>query len=179
MGFPDALEILLKHEGGFVNHPKDPGGATNLGVTKRVWERWIGRRVSVQEIKDLTPERVAPLYKKRYWDKVHADELPWGLALQVFDFGVNAGPRRAIRTLQKTVGTLADGLYGPMTRKAIDKYVNENGLAVTITEFASNRMKFYKSLKTYTTFGRGWSRRTHEVRNTGLEWVETNAKKTC
>lgn len=171
MGFPSALEILLKHEGGYVNHPKDPGGMTNLGVTRRVWERWVGRRVGEKEMRNLTAEQVAPLYKKRYWDAVKADELPWGLALQVFDFGVNAGPRRAVQTLQRSVGTVADGVYGPLTRKAIKNYIDRHGLVKLIEVYASNRIRYYRSLKTFRVFGRGWTRRTQEVMEVGRDWA--------
>ena len=73
--FDECLKMLLYHEGGFVNHPKDPGGITNLGVTKRVWEDWKGTEVSEQDMRDLTPEDVAPLYKKRYWDKCKCSDL--------------------------------------------------------------------------------------------------------
>jgi len=174
MNFEAALKELLKHEGGFVNHPKDPGGMTNLGVTRRVWERWVGRRVGEQEMRSLTPEKVAPLYKQRYWDKVHAYELPPALALQVFDFGVNAGPRRAIQTLQKSVGTLADGLFGPMTRRAVNKYIDQYGLVKLVEVYASHRMRFYMSLKTFRYFGKGWSRRVDEVLKLGRKWAQSN-----
>ena len=91
--FDHCLEIILHHEGGYVNHPKDPGGETNLGVTKRVYEEHGGTK----DMKDLTFEDVAPIYKKSYWDRVKGDELPAGLDLCVFDFGVNAGTGRAVK----------------------------------------------------------------------------------
>ena len=99
--FDHCLEIILHHEGGYVNHPKDPGGETNLGVTKRVYEEHGGTK----DMKDLTFEDVAPIYKKSYWDRVKGDELPAGLDLCVFDFGVNAGTGRAAKYLQNLVGT--------------------------------------------------------------------------
>jgi lysozyme family protein len=102
--FDDALKAILKHEGGFVNHPKDPGGMTNLGVTKKVWEAWVGHAVDEKEMRALTPEVVGPMYKKKYWDAVKADEMPDGLDYLMFDFAVNAGPRRAIKTMQKAYG---------------------------------------------------------------------------
>ena len=95
--YNECLKIILMHEGGYVNHPKDPGGETNLGVTKRVYEEWGGTK----EMKDLTVEDVEPIYKKNYWDKIKGDDLPDGLDLCVFDFGVNAGPGRAAKFLQK------------------------------------------------------------------------------
>jgi lysozyme family protein len=79
--FDDALKAILKHEGGYVNHPKDPGGMTNLGVTKKVWEAWVGKAVDEKEMRALTPEVVGPMYKKKYWDAVKADEMPDGLGL--------------------------------------------------------------------------------------------------
>jgi lysozyme family protein len=78
-----SLEKILHHEGGYVNHPKDPGGETNLGVTKRVYEEWGGTK----DMKDLLVEDVNPIYKKNYWDKCKCDDLPNGLDLCVFDFG--------------------------------------------------------------------------------------------
>ena len=88
-----CLKLILHHEGGYVNHPKDPGGETNLGVTKRVYEEWGGTK----DMKDLTVEDVSPIYKKNYWDRIKGDELPSGLDLCVFDFGVNAGTGRAAK----------------------------------------------------------------------------------
>ncbi len=117
--FDAALKAVLKHEGGYVNHPKDPGGMTNLGVTKRVWEAWVKKAVGEKEMRALTPAMVAPLYKKQYWDAVKADELPTGLDYLMFDFAVNAGPGRAIQTMQKALGTKPDGVIGPKTLQAL------------------------------------------------------------
>ena len=100
--YDTCLEMILHHEGGYVNHPKDPGGETNLGVTKRVWEEHGGEK----DMKDLTVEDVAPIYKKSYWDRVKGDDLPDGLDLCVFDFGVNAGTGRAAKYLQSMIGTV-------------------------------------------------------------------------
>ena len=81
----DCLSHILKSEGGYVNHPQDPGGETNLGVTRRVWQDWVKREVADGEMRTLTPEMVSPLYKARYWDAVKGDDLPSGLDLCVFD----------------------------------------------------------------------------------------------
>lgn len=169
--FKHALKELLKHEGGYVNHPRDPGGMTNLGVTRRVWERWVGRDVGEREMRSLTSEDVAPLYYQKYWLKVKADKLPPGLALQVFDFGVNAGPRRAIRYLQLVVGTIQDGLFGPMTMKAVQKYLEVYGEKKAINRYAAARLSYYRKLRTFSVFGRGWTRRTKDVQKKGLEWA--------
>ena len=110
-----ACECLLKHEGGFVNHPKDPGGMTNLGVTKAVYDKWIGRESTEQEMRDLTPDDVAPIYKKNYWDKVRGDDLPSGVDWCAFDWAVNSGSGRPAKAIQRAVGAKQDGAIGPMT----------------------------------------------------------------
>ena len=157
--YTKCLETILHHEGGYVNHPKDPGGETNLGVTKRVYEEWGGDKA----MKDLFVEDVAPIYKKNYWDKLKGDNLPDGLDLCVFDFGVNAGPGRSAKYLQKMIGTVADGGIGPNTLKKVDEYVDKHGLANTIANFQEARQGYYERLKTFETFGRGWTRRVVET----------------
>jgi lysozyme family protein len=160
-----CLEMILHHEGGYVNHPKDPGGETNLGVTKRVYEEHGGTK----DMKDLTVEDVSPIYKKSYWDRVKGDQLPAGLDLCVFDFGVNAGTGRAAKYLQTLIGTVADGGIGPNTLKAVEAYVEEHGLADTITNYQAERQKYYESLSTFETFGRGWTRRVEETTKSAME----------
>ena len=154
-----CLVMILHHEGGYVNHPKDPCGETNLGVTKRVYEEHGGEK----DMKDLTVEDVAPIYKKSYWDRVKGDELPSGLDRCVFDFGVNAGTGRAAKYLQNMVGATADGAIGPATLRAVNAYVQVEGLASAIDTYQSDRQKYYESLSTFETFGRGWSRRVVET----------------
>ena len=157
--YDKCLETILHHEGGYVNHPKDPGGETNLGVTKRVYEEHGGTK----DMKDLTVEDVAPIYKKGYWDKMKGDELPSGLDLCVFDFGVNAGPGRSAKYLQKMIGTVADGGIGPNTLKAVEAYVSEHGIEKSIDNFQEARQSYYQLLGTFDTFGRGWTRRVTET----------------
>ena len=157
--YQKCLETILHHEGGYVNHPKDPGGETNLGVTKRVYEEWGGTK----DMKDLLVEDVAPIYKKNYWDKLKGDNLPSGLDLCVFDFGVNAGPGRAAKYFQSMIGTTPDGGIGPMTLKALDIYSGAHGLVETIEEYQKRRQEYYEKLSTFATFGRGWTRRVNET----------------
>jgi lysozyme family protein len=166
--FKKCLEIILHHEGGYVNHPKDPGGETNLGVTKRVYEEWGGTK----DMKDLTVDDVAPIYKKNYWDKMKGDELPAGLDLCVFDFGVNAGPGRAAKYLQTMIGTTPDGGIGPMTLQALANYVEEQGgVDEVIKDYQKERQKYYESLSTFSTFGKGWTRRVNETTETALKMI--------
>ena len=94
--FERCLQHTLKEEGGFVNNPKDPGGMTNLGVTKRTYEQYVGHPVDEETMRGLTPEMVAPLYKKMYWDVVKGDQLPDGVDYCVFDVAVNSGPTKAV-----------------------------------------------------------------------------------
>ena len=109
--FDECLKMLLHHEGGYVNHPKDPGGETNLGVTKRVYEKWGGTK----DMKDLTVEDVAPIYKKNYWNRCKCDDLESGVDWVVFDWAVNSGTGRSAKAIQKICGASQDGAIGPKT----------------------------------------------------------------
>ena len=166
--FDHCLKMLLKHEGGFVNHPKDPGGMTNLGVTKKVYEAWLGREVNEQEMRDLTPDDVAPIYKKNYWDKVRGDDLPSGVDWCAFDWAVNSGAGRPAKAIQRAVGATQDGAIGPMTLRAVaDKVPSE-----IIEQVYHTRQRFYERLKTFETFGKGWTRRNKETLETALEMAD-------
>lgn len=168
--FEKCLEKLLVHEGGYVNHPSDPGGMTNLGVTARVWEEWVGHPVDEKQMRALTPETVAPLYKKKYWDACHADDLVPGLDYCVFDVAVNSGPGRAIKFLQSVVGATPDGGYGSITASLVKK-AQEEDAARLISVYCAKRLEFLQSLKTFETFGKGWSRRVAEVKEEALKML--------
>ena len=165
--YDKCLEAILHHEGGYVNHPKDPGGETNLGVTKRVYEEWGGTK----DMKALTVQDVAPIYKKNYWDKIKADLLPSGLDLCVFDFGVNAGPGRAAKYLQGQIGTMPDGGIGPNTLAKLDEYLQFTGVEKAIKTYQDSRQDYYEQLSTFDTFGRGWTRRVQETTKMALEMI--------
>ena len=163
--FEAALKAILHHEGGYVNHPADPGGMTNLGVTKRVWEEWVGHEVDEKAMRNLTPEIVGPMYKVKYWDKIKGDELPTGVDYVVFDAAVNSGPGRAAKWLQACVGVEPDGGIGPKTLAAVNAF-DTNQL---IEDYAKRRLSFLMDLPTWNTFGKGWGRRVAEVQKTGLD----------
>jgi lysozyme family protein len=171
--FEKCLALMLAHEGGFVNHPQDPGGMTNLGVTKRVWEEWTGHEVDEKQMRALTPELVAPLYKRKYWDAVRADDLVSGVDYAVFDVAVNSGAGRAIKFLQSCVGVTADGGFGPRTLAAVK--VAEQDPARLIELYCAKRLEFLQSLRTFETFGKGWSRRVAEVKTVALEMAQGTA----
>ena len=151
--FKECLDLVLKSEGGWVNHPSDPGGETNLGVTKRVWEEWVGH--PLESLKKLTKDDVAPLYEQKYWRPCYGEVLPRGLDFIVFSMGVNAGPGRAVKLLQQSVGCLPDGVIGPTTRGLI----RDSNITTLIAKFSETRREYYRALKTFPIFGKGWLNR--------------------
>ena len=157
--FDDALRKLLAHEGGFVNHPADPGGMTNLGVTRKVWEEFTGKASSEAEMRALTPATVGPLYKTRYWDAVKGDELPAGVDYCVFDAAVNSGARQASKWLQRAVSVGDDGAIGKVTIAAVASFP----AADVVNRFNAQRLIFLHGLPAFATFGKGWTRRVNEV----------------
>ena len=168
VNFDYCLSHVLKSEGGYVNHPSDPGGRTNRGVTQAVWESWTGRKVTEAEMRALSDEDVAPLYRQMYWNAIRGDDLPSGVDLAVFDFSVNSGVARAARFLQGQVGVSQDGKIGPMTLRAVSS-VNPESLIKT---YCAARQSFLESLKTFPVFGKGWTRRVSKVREDSLGLVE-------
>lgn len=165
--FEQCLALVLKHEGGYVNNPRDPGGRTNLGVTQKVWEEWVGHPVDEAAMKALGPQDVAPLYKKNYWDKIKGDQLPAGVDYACFDLAVNSGVGRAAKILQKAVGVNPDGAIGPATMDAVASSDARN----LATEICDLRLAFLQSLPTFDTFGKGWTRRVQEVEKTAFDMV--------
>lgn len=159
--FPASLALVLKAEGGFVNHPRDPGGMTNLGVTRNVWKEWVRHEVDEAEMRSLTPELVAPLYKARYWDACKCDDLPRGVDYAVFDSAVNMGPFRAAKLLQAALGVTADGVIGRATIAA----ATAADPVELLEAFSQGKEAFYQSLATFQTFGKGWLNRVTHVQD--------------
>lgn len=157
--FAAALDAVLRHEGGYVDHPADPGGATNLGVTRATLARWRGRAVSRAEVRGLTRAEAARIYRALYWDEVAGDALPAGLDFAVFDYCVNSGPRRAARALQAVAGVRTDGHIGPITLAV----VNARRTPGLICAYCRKRLSFLERLRAFSVFGRGWRRRVRET----------------
>ena len=111
--FDKCMEMLLHHEGGFVNHPSDPGGMTNLGVTKKTWDEFYGDDIDEEQMRNITVDDIKPIYKTMYWDRCRCGDLPSGVDWAVFDWAVNSGPGRAAKALQRAVGAYEDGAAGP------------------------------------------------------------------
>lgn len=151
MNFDTAFDRLIGHEGGYSNHPDDPGGETMWGVTIAV-ARANGY---AGPMRDLPRDTAKTIYRAQYWDKVKADSMPFPVAFQVFDAAVNHGPGQAAKLLQRTVGVADDGIIGPKTLAA----VAARGAAAILLAFNAEREQFYTDLKTWPSFGKGWSRR--------------------
>jgi len=165
-----AIRKILVHEGGYVNHPSDPGGATNKGITLATFRRYIKPSGTIADLKALTTEQAVVVYKRQYWDAVMADSLPAGVDYAVADFAVNSGPSRAAKYLQAVVGAAQDGKIGPATLAA----VNAADPVAVINKLCDNRLAFMKRIqggKLWVTFGRGWQRRVDEVRSVSLQWA--------
>jgi lysozyme family protein len=164
----DCFAMVIKSEGGFVNNPKDPGGMTNLGVTRSVWQAYLKRDVTEAEMRALTPELVKPFYKAYYWDRIKGDSLPDGVDYAAYDLAVNSGPHRAAQYLQQIAGVTADGMIGPKSLEAIQSCDAKE----TADAICDMRLDFLKGLSTFSTFGKGWSRRVAEVKAKAISMAD-------
>jgi lysozyme family protein len=166
--FGKALKAVLVHEGGYVNHPKDPGGATNLGITQKVYDAWrVGRNLQPRSVKQIDKAETEAIYRKQYWDAIQGDELPAGVDYVVFDYAVNSGPSRAVKGLQKALKGYTgpiDGVLGVRTLRRVKEDDNNDAL---IDRICDGRMAFLKQLNTWSVFGAGWSKRVKGVRAMG------------
>ena len=162
--FGQAVALVLQHEGGFVQHPRDPGGATKFGITRETLSRSRGRPASVDDVRGLTPTEAVEVYRRLYWDPLRADDLPPGLDLAVFDLAVNSGPVRAVRMLQAVLGVAADGIVGPATLGA----ARQADPIETIRRLARSRLGFLGRLATWPVFGRGWRSRVLSIEREAL-----------
>jgi len=156
-----SFDMVLVHEGGYVNDPRDPGGRTNMGVTQRAWESYLNRSVTETEMRGLTRDEIKPFYKAMYWDKLKGDQLPSGVDYAAYDLAVNSGVGRAAKYLQEIAGVVADGVIGPKSLEAILACDPEQ----TADALCEMRLDFLKRLPTFETFGKGWSRRVAEVKS--------------
>lgn len=165
--FSRSLLAVLVHEGGYVNHPKDPGGATNKGVTQRVYDDWrVKQKLAPRSVKQLEQGEIEAIYRKLYWDACRCDDLPAGVDYCVFDFAVNSGVSRASRYLQQAAGVADDGHIGPITLASIGRLDKDAtaGRAGLIDQICDLRLGFLKRLPIFATFGKGWTRRVEDVR---------------
>ena len=167
--FAECLPLILKHEGGYVDHPRDPGGATNLGITLDTLSAHRGRKVTKDEVKALTVAEAGAIYRKNYWHAAFCEQLPPGADYMVFDLAVNSGVGRARKYLQRAVGATEDGIIGPATLAAVKALAESGGATTIINRMSRYREAFYRGLDTFPTFGKGWMRRLNEVTAKALE----------
>ncbi|MDQ0317737.1 glycoside hydrolase family 108 protein [Amorphus orientalis] len=171
--FSNALAKVLVHEGGKADHPNDPGGRTNQGITQRTYDAYRSRLgLGKRDVWNITNGERDAIYRRQYWNVIHGDELPPGVAYVVFDGAVNSGPSRSVKWLQRALGSAytgrVDGLIGIMTMDAL-RAVNDHDLL--IVKILQLRRAFLKALSTWKYFGRGWTARVNDVRATGQAWA--------
>lgn len=157
--FQTCLDHVLRHEGGYVNHPNDPGGETNFGISKRSYPN--------ENIKGMTKKRAGEIYRRDYWNAVRGDDLPYGLDLVAFDAAVNSGVSRGAKWVQGAVGAQQDGKIGPATLLRVGKTDAREAINLA----CNTRLLFLMGLPTWGTFGKGWQRRVVDVNNTALGMV--------
>ncbi len=162
--FDRCIAVILKNEGGYVNDPKDPGGETNFGISKKAYPGL--------DIATLTESKAKEIYRKDYWEKVHADEIRIpSLALQVFDCAVNCGVSVAAKMLQRCVGTHQDGIVGSKTLAAVNFYPRHGEL---VQKYRIERCFHYMALagrmKNSYLYINGWGAR---IRRTNFFVVNT------
>jgi len=165
------LKWLAVTEGGYVNHPADPGGPTNKGVTQRVYDAWRTRRGKPKnDVRHITRQEAEAIYKAQYWDKVMGDDLPSGVDYAVLDFAVNSGVHRAVKFAQEIVGVPVDGVMGQVTLTAIVGF----GSVQLIDRLCDKRFAFVRRLRTYRVFGKGWEVRISRVKNASMAMAQEN-----
>ena len=161
---PACLAVTLAHEGGWSDHPKDPGGATMKGVTLAVFRRWYPGATKA-DLRAISDDNVERIYRVGYWNPARGDDLPEGVDLVVFDFGVHSGVSRSARYLQAVVGAKQDGVIGSATLAAVKAL----GPANVVRNLCARRLSFVRGLSTFSTFGKGWSRRIADVEARGVK----------
>lgn len=166
--FPACLAITLSHEGGWADHPRDPGGATMKGITLATYRQYRPGATKAQ-LRAITDAEVQAIYRRGYWDAVRGDDLPAGVDLVAFDAAVNSGPSRGAKWLQTALGVTADGKIGPKTLAAADRA----NRAWVIRTSCDVRLRFLRGLSAWPTFGKGWQRRIDDVQAKALAMAQT------
>ncbi|MFG1276626.1 glycosyl hydrolase 108 family protein [Xanthobacter autotrophicus] len=169
--FAPALNAVLRHEGGYSNHPDDPGGPTMRGVIQRVYDGYRrGKGLVVRPVREIEERELQEIYRRQYWDAIRADELPEGIDYVVFDGAVNSGPAQSVKWLQRALGLPADGEMGAVTLAAA-RTAAETAPARLVDDICDRRLAMLKALRTWPVFGRGWGRRVEDVRKAGKAWA--------
>lgn len=174
--YPTAIKNVLAHEGGYTNHPSDPGGPTNWGITIFDARKYWKAGATAADVKAMPLSVAQSIYERRYWDAQRCDDLPAGLDYSVFDYGVNSGTGRSGKVLRRICG-LPDNTSA-ITQEVIDA-VQKRDAATLIKAMNDERMRFLKSLKTWPVFGAGWGRRVSEVKALSLKMAGSLAASTA
>jgi lysozyme family protein len=168
--FDACMPFIFKAEGGFSDNPADPGGATNFGITLATLKSYEGNpNLTAQDVKDLTPATAREIYRSNYWNRMQCGSLPDGLDLEIFDFGVNAGPGEAVKALQKIVGVTADGSIGPITLAALGQLKPRD----LISQYSQARLAFYRSLNN-PAFEQGWATRVDQIQAAAFKMLDSS-----
>ena len=168
--FAPALARVLVHEGGYANHPQDPGGATMKGVTQRVYDAYRTRRnLTKRSVASIEEADLQAIYRRQYWDAVKGDKLPAGVDYVVMDGAVHSGPSQSAKWLQRALGTVkVDGVIGEATLAAVEAHPDHDQL---IALMIGRRLAFLEALRTWPVFGRGWASRVAQVKQIGQAWA--------
>ena len=163
--YDEALRRLLLHEGGYCNHPQDPGGPTNFGITIADYRKYIKPGASADDVRAMRLEEAKAIYRSKYWRALRCDELPAGVDDTIFDYGVNSGVARAGKVLRRVLG-MPDDTWG-VSDDVIAEVARSDPRAV-ITAINAERLVFLRGLRTWPVFGTGWERRVGDVRDFSL-----------
>src|SRR5947209_3720885 len=169
--YAESIGRLLISEGGYVNHPSDPGGPTNFGVTLRDYRRYVRADATADDVRGMKVEDAQAIYHEKYWNAMCGDMLPAGLDYCVFDYAVNLGTSRAPKVLQRILGIPITGCMDEMTLAA----TRERDAHSVVQAMCDERLRFLQALKTWPVFGPGWSRRVGEVRVAALGMADKAA----
>jgi lysozyme family protein len=171
--FETCLPLLLAHEGGYTNHPSDPGGPTNFGITIEDYRRYVKMNATAADVRKMKFDEAKIIYREKYWDAQHCDELPAGVNYAVFDYGVNSGIGRSGKVLRRALGLPDDssGVSG-----AVISAARAADLKMLIAAVCDERLHFLRSLKTWPVFGAGWGHRVAEVKTTALKMATDAAE---
>jgi lysozyme family protein len=176
--FGSCLDFTLRQEGGYVDDPADPGGATNMGITLATYREWSDDpHLGDLQVKDMPPKTAGAIYRSLYWNRLRADALPPGVDLSVFDMGVNAGIWRSARLLQRALGfagDAVDGAIGPATLAAAKRF----DARTLVNNLADRQTAYYRSLANFSIFGTGWLRRTTARRNAAIAMIQSKTTAT-
>jgi lysozyme family protein len=168
--FDEALRRLLVHEGGYSNHPSDPGGPTNFGITLRDYRKYVKPNATASDVRTMKLAEAKAIYRSKYWDALRCDQLPAGVDYAVFDYGVNSGIGRSGKVLRRVLG-LADDTH--VVTPAVIAAVHKSEPRDLVLRISAERLRFLKALRTWPVFGNGWARRVEEVKSAALRMTST------